>query len=62
MVSGEIDTIGELIRWKNSMDHHDLTLVVAGMREGKAETQKAPVAQKGGRDQRIHHVHDQPAG
>ena len=46
MVSGEINTAGELIRWKNSMDHHNLTLVVAGMREGKAETQKAPVAQK----------------
>ena len=39
-------TAGELIRWKNSMDHHNLTLVVAGMREGEAETQKAPVAQK----------------
>ncbi len=39
-------TAGELIRWKNSMDHHNLTLVVAGMREGKAETQKVPVAQK----------------
>ena len=39
-------TAGELIRWENSMDHHNLTLVVAGMREGEAETQKAPVTQK----------------
>jgi diguanylate cyclase (GGDEF)-like protein len=39
-------TAGELIRWKNSMDHHNLTLVVAGMREGNAETQNAPVVQK----------------
>ena len=39
-------TAGELIRWENSMDHHNLTLVVAGMREGEAGTQKAPVTQK----------------
>ena len=39
-------TAGELIRWKNSMDHHNLTLVVAGMREGKAEIQKAPAVRK----------------
>ena len=39
-------TAGELIRWKNSMDHHNLTLVVAGMREGEAEIQKAPVTRK----------------
>lgn len=29
-------TAGELIRWKNSMDHHNLTLIIAGMREGNA--------------------------
>lgn len=39
-------TAGELIRWKNSMDHHNLTLVVAGMREGEAETQKEPYVRK----------------
>jgi diguanylate cyclase (GGDEF)-like protein len=39
-------TAGELIRWKNSMDHHNLTLVVAGMREGEADVQKAPVTRK----------------
>ncbi len=39
-------TAGELIRWKNSMDHHNLTLVIAGMREGKAEMQNAPVVRK----------------
>ena len=39
-------TAGELIRWKNSMDHHNLTLVIAGMREGEAETQKTPVIRK----------------
>ena len=29
-------TAGELIRWENDMDHHNLTLVIAGMREGDA--------------------------
>lgn len=39
-------TAGELIRWKNSMDHHNLTLVVAGMREGEAAERKTPVIHK----------------
>ena len=34
---------GELIRWKNSMDHHNLTLVIAGLREGEAKAQKTDV-------------------
>lgn len=29
-------TAGELIRWENDMDHHNLTLIIAGMREGDA--------------------------
>lgn len=40
-------TAGELIRWKNSMDHHNLTLVIAGMREGnKKERGTTVVRQK----------------
>ena len=30
-------TSGELIRWEGCMDHHNLTLVIAGMREGDGE-------------------------
>jgi len=37
-------TSGELIRWENSMDHHNLTLVIAGLREGKARERKMPAA------------------
>ncbi len=29
-------TAGELIRWEDEVDHHNLTLVVAGLREGAA--------------------------
>ena len=36
-------TSGELIRWKSRMDHHNLTLVIAGMREGNAREQKTVV-------------------
>ncbi len=40
-------TAGELIRWENSMDHHNLTLVIAGMREGAGKEQKpAPARQE----------------
>jgi len=33
-------TAGELIRWEGCMDHHNLTLVLAGMREGEAKERK----------------------
>ena len=33
-------TSGELIRWEGCMDHHNLTLIIAGMREGEAAGQK----------------------
>ena len=39
-------TSGELIRWKNTMDHHNLTLVLAGMREGEAGPRKTAVIAK----------------
>ena len=39
-------TAGELIRWKGTMDHHNLTLVFAGMREGEAKRQKPVVVRK----------------
>ena len=39
-------TSGELIRWKGCMDHHNLTLVIAGMREGDAGEQKAGTIRK----------------
>ena len=39
-------TSGELIRWEGCMDHHNLTLVIAGMREGEASGQKEAVIQK----------------
>jgi len=39
-------TSGELIRWDGCMDHHNLTLVIAGMREGDAAGQKAAVILK----------------
>ena len=35
-------TSGELIRWEGCMDHHNLTLIIAGMREGDPRGQKAP--------------------
>ncbi len=35
-------TAGELIRWENDVDHHNLTLIIAGMREGEAK--EAPAA------------------
>ena len=36
-------TAGELIRWENDMDHHNLTLIIAGMREGNAKEGTVPV-------------------
>ena len=39
-------TSGELIRWEGCMDHHNLTLVIAGMREGNAEEQKTAAPQR----------------
>ena len=36
-------TAGELIRWENELDHHNLTLIIAGMREGTAKEGTAPV-------------------
>ena len=35
-------TAGELIRWQGSMDHHNLSLVVAGMREGGPVERELP--------------------
>jgi len=43
-------TAGELIRWNGCMDHHNLTLVIAGMREGEAGTPKAKVVLKEAED------------
>lgn len=42
-------TAGELIRWKDSMDHHNLTLIIAGLREGDApEGKPVQIHQKAG--------------
>ena len=38
-------TAGELIRWSGSMDHHNLSLVVAAMREGGPIERDVPVLQ-----------------
>ena len=38
-------TAGELIRWSGSMDHHNLSLVVAAMREGGPIEKDVPVVQ-----------------
>ena len=38
-------TAGEVIRWRGSMDHHNLSLVVAAMREGGPIERDMPVAQ-----------------
>lgn len=35
-------TAGEFIRWRGSMDHHNLSLVVAAMREGGPVEREAP--------------------
>ncbi len=35
-------TAGELLRWQGSMDHHNLSLVVSGMREGGPEERELP--------------------
>lgn len=35
-------TAGELIRWRGSMDHHNLSLVVAAMREGGPVERETP--------------------
>ena len=40
-------TAGEMIRWKGCMDHHNLSLVVAGMREGGAAGREMPTIQEG---------------
>jgi diguanylate cyclase (GGDEF)-like protein len=39
-------TAGELIRWKNSIDHHNLTLVIAGLREGEPKKTRTKVVRK----------------
>ena len=39
-------TSGELIRWKNNMDHHNLTLIIAGMREGPGKEKKSAMVRK----------------
>ena len=39
-------TAGELIRWKDGMDHHNLTLIIAGMREGNAREGSAKVVHR----------------
>ena len=39
-------TSGELIRWKNSMDHHNLTLIITGMREGPGKENKSTTVKK----------------
>lgn len=39
-------TAGEVIRWHGSMDHHNLSLVVAAMREGGPVDRELPVAQE----------------
>ena len=51
-------TAGELIRWQGCMDHHNLSLVVAAMREGGPSGRDLPVVQ----EERIQHVHGQPSG
>ena len=38
-------TAGEIIRWRGSMDHHNLSLVVAAMREGGPIERDVPVVQ-----------------
>ena len=39
-------TSGELIRWQGCMDHHNLSLVVAAMREGGPIEREMPVVQE----------------
>ena len=39
-------TAGEVIRWMGSMDHHNLSLVVAAMREGGPMEREIPAAQE----------------
>ena len=39
-------TAGELIRWEGCMDHHNLTLVIAGLREGDASSQRPVVVHR----------------
>lgn len=39
-------TAGELIRWRGCMDHHNLSLVVAAMREGGAAGRVIPAVQE----------------
>ena len=39
-------TAGELIRWQGSMDHHNLSLVVAAMREGGPAGREIPVVRE----------------
>ena len=44
-------TSGELIRWEGCMDHHNLTLVIAGMREGEGEQKTAVIRQEAGNNE-----------
>lgn len=39
-------TAGEMIRWQGCMDHHNLSLVVAAMREGGPMDREMPVVQE----------------
>ena len=39
-------TAGELIRWEGCMDHHNLSFVVAGMREGGPAEREMPVVRE----------------
>ena len=39
-------TAGEVIRWQGSMDHHNLSFVVAAMREGGPVDREMPVVQE----------------
>ena len=39
-------TAGELIRWQGGMDHHNLSLVVAAMREGGPAEREIPVVRE----------------
>ncbi len=39
-------TAGELIRWEDSMDHHNLTLIIAGMREGEPKAHRSVLVKK----------------
>ena len=44
-------TSGELIRWEGCMDHHNLTLVIAGMREGEGERKADVIRLEAGKNE-----------